>query len=563
MADGVGMQGFFQVLNLIGGLGVFLVGMRIMSDGIQNRAGSRLKTVLHTMTENRFAGLLTGIAVTSLIQSSSATTVLLVSLVNAGLVTLKQSIGVVMGANIGTTLTAWIVSIVGFKFKVASVALPAVAIALPLYFSSRANRRETANILIGFGLLFLGLGFMKDAVPDIKNNPEVLAFLSNWSQWGFWSTLLFVGIGTILTIVVQSSSAAMTITITMAFKGWIDFPVAAAIVLGENIGTTITAFLASLQMNATAKRTARAHMVFNFIGVLWMLILFGPFTRMVDGLVPGNAANPDNIPIHLSMFHTLFNIANSLLLVGFVGPLARLVERTIPDDAETSRRAAYELQLVPDSLPDAVDSNLITIRRELAAMAGEVHDMLLTIMKGAKHPKKFAKAKDDLVNQEQRVDDMQEQMILYFTRANQQSLGGDQSTTIMVEQRVAQELESVADSAFGIGLLIERLHKKNWSFHDKGEAELTEYTSQVLEFLRYNQDYLGMKFETYDLDLAHKMEDGIDKKRDKLRKRSRKTIERGEDVDVKGELIFMDIVRHLEHIGDSSLNISQAIAELP
>ena len=557
------MQGFFQVLNLIGGLGVFLVGMRIMSDGIQNRAGSRLKTVLHTMTENRFAGVLTGVGVTSLIQSSSATTVLLVSLVNAGLVTLKQSIGVVMGANIGTTLTAWIVSIVGFKFKIASVALPAVAIGLPLYFSSRNSRRETANILIGFGLLFLGLGFMKDSVPDIKNNPEVLAFLSDWSQWGFASTLLFVAIGTLLTVVVQSSSAAMTITITMAFKGWIDFPVAAAIVLGENIGTTITAFLASLQMNATAKRTSRAHMVFNLIGVVWMLALFGPFTRLIENIVPGSVADPENIPIHLSMFHTTFNIANTLLLVWFIGPLTQLVQKLVKDDTKASRRGPYELQLVPDNITDAVDSNLITIRRELSVMAGEVYDMVLTIMNNAARPKKFAQVKDDLIHQEQRVDEMQEQMIAYLTRATRQHLGRDQSMTVMMQQRVAHELESVADSAFGIGLLLEKLHKKDWSFHDNGEEELTDYTSQVLDFLRYNQDFLDNRLEEYDLELAQKMEDGIDRMRDKLRKRSRRIIEKDDDVDVKGELIFMDIVRHLEHIGDSSLNISQALVEIP
>ena len=556
------MQGFLQLLNLIGGLGVFLVGMRIMSDGIQNRAGNRLKSVLHTMTENRFAGLLTGVGVTSLIQSSSATTVLLVSLVNAGLITLTQSIGVVMGANIGTTLTAWIVSIVGFKFKIASVALPAVAIGLPMYFSKRTTRRETANIFIGFGLLFLGLGFMKDSVPDIRNNPEILAFLSDWSQWGFASTLLFVAIGSLLTVVVQSSSAAMTITITMAFKGWIDFPVAAAIVLGENIGTTITAFLASIPMNATAKRTARAHMLFNVIGVVWMLIVFQPFIRMVDHLVPGSVADPTHIPIHLSMFHTLFNVANSLLLIGFVGPLARAVERMVKEDSAISRRGPYQLNLVPVNIADSVDSNLITIRRELAVMAGEVYTMLMSVMNAAKNPKKFGKIKDDMVRQEQRVDDMQEQMIDYLTRATRLGLGVDQSVTVAVQQRVAHELESIADSSFGIGLLMDRLFKKGWTFHETGDEELMNYTSQVLDFLSYNQDYLDRKLEDYDIELAHKMEKGIDKMRDKLRKRSRRTIEKDEDVDVKGELIFMDIVRHLEHIGDSSLNISEAIVEL-
>ena len=557
------MKGILQFLNLIGGLGVFLVGMRIMSDGIQKRAGNRLKSVLHTMTENRFAGVLTGVGVTSIIQSSSATTVLLVSLVNAGLVTLKQSIGVIMGANIGTTLTAWIVSIVGFKFKIASVALPAIAVAIPFYFSARTKRREIADILIGFGLLFLGLSFMKDSVPDIKNNPEVLAFLSDWSQWGYGSVLLFVLIGTLLTVVVQSSSAAMTITITMAFKGWITFPVAAAVVLGENLGTTITAYLASLPMNATAKRTARAHMMFNVLGVLWMLVVFIPFTRMVEALVPGDAADPANIPYHLSMFHTLFNISNTVLLVGFVGPISRVVEKMVKDDGVKSSKAPYNLILVPGSLPDAVDSNLITIRRDLATMAGEVSDMLMNVMNGANNPKEFAKSKDDLTFREQRVDDMQEQMMGYLSKCTRQPLGVDQSKTVAAFLRMANELESVADSTYGIGLLLVKLHKKGWTFHDQGDSELIDYTSQVLDFLRYNQDFLDRKLEDYDINLAKSMEAGIDKMRNRLRKRSRKTIERDEDVDVKGELIFMDVVRHLEHIGDSSLNVSEAIEDMP
>jgi len=557
------MRSILQVLNLIGGLGVFLVGMRIMSEGIQNRAGNRLKSVLHTMTDNRFAGVATGVGVTSLIQSSSATTVLLVSLVNAGLVSLRQSLGVIMGANIGTTFTAWIVSIVGFKFRIADVALPAVAVALPLYFSARSKRREIADILIGFGLLFLGLSFMKEAVPDIRSNPEVLAFLADWSGWGYGSILLFVLIGTLLTVVVQSSSAAMTITITMAFKGWISFPVAAAIVLGENIGTTITAFLASLPMSATARRAARAHMVFNVIGVLWMLVLFMPFTRWVDRLIPGRASDPNNIPIHLSMFHTMFNIANTALLIGFVGPLTNLVKWMVRDDEAVSRKAPYELKLVPGRLDDAVDANLITIRRDLALMAGEATDMLMMVMNGTRQPKKFAKKRDDLARREQRVDDMQEQIIAYLTECTSQPLGTDHSRTVASQHRIANELESVADSSYGIGLLVDKLHKKGWQFHEQGDEELVNYTSQVLDFLKYNQDYLDHKLEDYDIDVARNMEDGIDRMRDKLRKRSRKTIERDQDVDVKGELIFMDIIRHLEHIGDNSLNVSEAITEMP
>ena len=311
------------------------------------------------------------------------------------------------------------------------------------------------------------------------------------------------------------------------------------------------------------KRTARAHMMFNVLGVLWMLIVFFPFTRMIEVLVPGDAADPANIPYHLSMFHTLFNISNTVLLIGFVGPMSRIVEKMVKDDGVKSSKAPYNLTLVPGSLPDAVDSNLITIRRDLATMAGEVSDMLMNVMNGANNPKEFAKSKDDLTFREQRVDDMQEQMMGYLTKCTRQPLGVDQSKTVAAFLRIANELESVADSTYGIGLLLVKLHKKSWTFHDQGDLELIDYTSQVLDFLRYNQDFLDRKLEDYDINLANSMEAGIDKMRNRLRKRSRKTIERDEDVDVKGELIFMDVVRHLEHIGDSSLNVSEAIEDMP
>ena len=555
------MKGILQFLELIGGLGVFLVGMRIMSDGVHKRSGTQLQKVLHTMTNNRFAGVLTGLGVTAIIQSSSATTVLLVSLVNAGLITLKQSIGVVMGANIGTTLTAWIVSLIGFKFHISSIALPAIAVGLPLYFSKVPKRRETADILIGFGLLFLGLGFMKESVPDIKNNPEVLSFLQHWASFGYGSILLFVAIGTLLTIVVQSSSAAMAITITMAYNGWIDFQVAAAVVLGENIGTTITAYLASMQLNATAKRTARAHMVFNLIGVLWMLILFIPFTNLMYKIIPADPSDPTTLPVHLSLFHTMFNITNTLLLIGFIDPISRLVEKMVKDDSKPAGREPYRLKLVPENFAEAVDSNLITIRRELGLMAKEAGDMLTTVLDAAGKPDKIEEIHEELSEREQRIDDMQEQIIEYLTECMSFSLGLSQSRIVTSEQRIANELESVADSVYGISLLMRKLYNKGWHIHKKGDQELLDFSVQVLDFIKYNEDYLFGRIEEYDLEKAREMENGIDKMRSKLRKVSRKKIEKSSKVDVKGELIFLDIIRHMEHIGDSCLNISEAIAE--
>ena len=556
------MDGVVQVLDLIGGLGILLIGMRWMSDGIQRRAGNRFRHVLHRLTNNRFAGVATGLGVTSIIQSSSATTVLLVSLVNAGLITLRQSIGVIMGANIGTTLTAWIVSIVGFKLKITNFALPAIAIALPMHFSKSQRLREVADILIGFGFLFLGISLMKDSVPNISSNPQMLAFLQEWSDLGYLSVITFILVGSILTVIVQSSSAAMAITITMAFEGWISFPVAAAIVLGENIGTTVTAFLASLPMGTTAKRAARAHMFFNIIGVIWMLTVFYPFTRLVDLIIPGPASDPENIPLHLSMFHTLFNVINTALLVGFVGPLTRLVERLVPERVVIAGTGGYTLKLVSPNLPDALDSNLITIRGELSAMSVQAAGMLRSLMDVSRDPDRLDKVRDDLAVAEQHLDDMQEEITRFLTQSMRLSVSDSQARAIQASQRIAHELESVADSCYSIGMLFDRLKRKGWHLHDAADDELHAYSGQVLEFLEYNGKALADPDYTVDVSYAIELEKQIDKVRNKLKKRSRRTIERGSDTDVKGELAFIDIVRHLEHVGDYTLNVSQAVSEL-
>ena len=267
---------FYDFLKLIGSLGLFLYGMKIMSEGLQKVAGDRLRGILTAMTTNRVTGVLTGVLITALIQSSSATTVMVVSFVNAGLLTLAESISVIMGANIGTTVTAWIISIFGFKVDTAAFALPLLAIALPLIFSGKSNRKSIGEFIFGFSFLFMGLSYLKANAPDLNANPEMLAFVQNYTDMGFFSVLLFLFIGTILTMIVQASAATMAITLIMCANGWISLELGAALVLGENIGTTITANLAALTANSQAKRAALAHFVFNVFGVIWVLIIFHP-----------------------------------------------------------------------------------------------------------------------------------------------------------------------------------------------------------------------------------------------------------------------------------------------
>ena len=333
---------FFDFLIIIGALGFFIYGMKVMSDGIQKVAGSKMRNILSSMTSNRFLGVTTGFLITALLQSSSATTVMTVSFVNAGLLSLVESIGVIMGANIGTTITAWLISILGFKIKISAIALPIIAVGFPLMFSKKSNIKAWAEVLIGFALLFMGLDELKHAVPDLKQNPGFLSFLADYADKGFISTIIFIGVGTILTLVVQSSSAAMALTLVMCFEGYIPFQLAAAMVLGENIGTTITANLAALVANVHAKRAARAHFIFNVFGVIWMVIAFPFVIELIDkymtiymGMSPLNPEDKSaTVPLGLSIFHTTFNIVNVLLLVGFVPFMAKTATRLVKSKGE-------------------------------------------------------------------------------------------------------------------------------------------------------------------------------------------------------------------------------------
>src|SRR5690554_83237 len=344
---------FLDFLTLVGALGFFIYGMKVMSDGVQKAAGSRLRSILGSMTRNRYLGVFTGFLITCLIQSSSATTVMIVSFANAGLLTLMESIAVIMGANIGTTVSAWLISVFGFKFNISAIALPIIAIGFPMMFSKKAIFRSTAEVFIGFALLFLGLDALKNSIPDLNQNPEVLNFLSEYAGRGIVTTLLFVLVGTLVTIIVQSSSAAMALTLTLLFNDIISYEIAAAMVLGENIGTTITANLAAMVANVHAKRAARAHFIFNLMGVLWMLAFFSYFLDLVDYLwQPLEKIFTTIIPevresqseLKLSLFHTVFNVINTALMVGFIPYIAKIVTLMVPSRGVEDE--AYTLEYI-------------------------------------------------------------------------------------------------------------------------------------------------------------------------------------------------------------------------
>jgi len=543
--------------------------MKVMSEGIQKVAGNRLRSILSYMTQNRFAGVLTGFVTTCMVQSSSATTVMVISFVNAGLLTLVQSIGVIMGANIGTTLTGWLISILGFQFKITNIALPAIGIGLPLIFSKLTKRKNIGEIFVGFGLLFLGLKFLKESVPNIKENPEVLQFLSNYTDLGMISVLIFIVVGVILTIVVQSSSAAMTITITMAYSGWIDFPTACALVLGENIGTTITAYLASLNANYHAKRTARAHMIFNVIGVIWMLIAFKYFIQFVDYLAPNdvpyniNLYNDapeqfQNIPIHLSLFHTMFNIINVLALIWFVPHIASVVKKMVRPTSE-EKKEEYKLEYFSTNVQPTPEIALLEAKKEIVYMSSIINKFLLesldVINNGIKDGSIEKAKKTEIL-----TDQMQVEISNYLAECTKHELSVESAENASDMIRIVNELESVGDSIFNLFLISEKLDRVTLSAEMKDQ--IGKLYNKVNELIDWNHSFLSKDIKSMSVDDLNKSiqyENEIDDMRNKFIETSSDRL--AKDSNVKSELIFIDIIKHLEHIGDFSLNISQALED--
>jgi phosphate:Na+ symporter len=534
--------------------------MRIMSDGLQKAAGNKLQSILNYMTSNRFTAVITGFLITAVIQSSSATTVMVVSFANASLLSLTQSIGVILGANIGTTVTTWIVSLLGFKFKISSIALPIIGLALPLHFSKLKQRRDTAEIMIGFGLLFLGLAYLKSSVPDIQHNPQVLEFLANYTEMGFWSYIIFIGVGTALTVIVQSSSAAMAITVTMAFKGWIDFPIACAIVLGENIGTTITAHLASIGTSANARRAARAHFLFNFIGVIWVLLIFKQFIGFIDYITPfWDSQDSTEIPMKLAMFHTLFNLTNTLLFLPLIGILSKIVLKWVKDKDENNREG-YRLQYISTGIQDTAQLNVLNAQSELDKMAAITESMFLTFLEIYQNPdKKLGDMVQQMQETENLTDQMQEEITSYLIECTKEDLSVIMLENVNAMLRIVNELENIGDSCMKLTYLLQRRYDKKIKLHPKADEEIMEFSEIILEFMAFYKEQMNNQIEKRVLEIAYRLEDKVNFERNKLRKSATRRLQHGGDV--TSELLFMDLLKHFEHIGDNSLNIAQALQQ--
>jgi len=555
----------FDALVLLGSLGFFIYGMKIMSEGIQKAAGTKLRQILGAMTKNRFFGVLTGFFITSLVQSSSATTVMTVSFVNAGLLSLVESAGVMMGANIGTTITAWIVSYFGFKFKIVAIALPIISVGMPMMLLGKQKAKSWGEFLIGFALLFMGLDALKHAVPDLKENPEILSFLATFADGGILTSLMFVFVGTLITIIVQSSSAAMALTLVMCFNGWIPFPVAAAMVLGENIGTTITAELASLVGNVHAKRSARIHSMFNIIGVAWMVILL-PF--VLDGIewfsvkIMGNAnpfENSESIPFALSYFHTFFNLTNVLLLIWFVPFLVKMAIKSVAskgdDDLET------HLEYIGAGLMGTSELSILEAKKEVVKFSeiAERHVKMVHDLLTEKDSKKKSKLYKRIKKYEEITDKIEAEITEYLTKVSSRELSDESSSIVRMMLSIINDLERVGDICYQMSMSIERKEEKKIWFTSDQREQLFELFALVEKALQETTSNLNAEYSKIDLDSAYNRENDINKKRDKIKKIHFKNIESSE-YGFQNGMIYNDLFSSLEKVGDHVINVNEAIA---
>ena len=555
---------FYDFFKLIGSLGLFLYGMKIMSEGLQKVAGDRLRSILTAMTTNRVTGVLTGVLITALIQSSSATTVMVVSFVNAGLLTLAESISVIMGANIGTTVTAWIISIFGFKVDMAAFALPLLAIALPLIFSGKSNRKSIGEFIFGFSFLFMGLSYLKANAPDLNANPEMLAFVQNYTDMGFFSILLFLFIGTILTMIVQASAATMAITLIMCANGWISLELGAALVLGENIGTTITANLAALTANTQAKRAALAHFVFNVFGVIWVLIIFHPFMELVNWVVDTffQSNNPEvAISYKLSAFHSIFNICNVCILIWGV----KLIERTVcalihPKEEDEEPR----LRFITGGMLSTAELSILQARKEIHLFAERTHRMF-GMVQDLMHTEKdddFNKLFSRVEKYENISDNMELEIANYLNQVSEGRLSSESKLQIRAMLREVTEIESIGDSCYNLARTINRKRQTNQDFTEK-QYEHIHFMMKLTDDALAQMIVVVEKPEHQSIDInkSFNIENEINNYRNQLKNQNILDVN-NKEYDYQMGVYYMDIIAECEKLGDYVVNVVEASSDV-
>lgn len=547
------------IFLLIGSLGFLLYGMKLMSDGVQKSAGEKLQRALSMMTGNKFVGLLTGLAITMIIQSSGATTVMVVSFINAGLLTLAQSVGVIFGANIGTTITAWIVSLFGFNFKISAFAIPIFGIGFFMTLLKDSQSKNIGEAIMGFGLLFMGLSGLSDVFkpgsPNSLLNESSLNFMNNVQNWGVASVIIGVIIGIIITALMHSSSAFSAIVITMAYNGVITWPIACSMTLGSNIGSTIDAVMAAFGSSADARRSAVIHVLFNVIGTGLALIFFRPFIDFVVWLTPGH-----NIAIQISMLHTIFKSVNTVILLPLDKQLIRLSTFIIKDDEKADRKN-YHLEFQDSFAKESAAMHIIRVEKEIADMTDVATDMFDRLQIGfSKRNSSFIEDHvDRLASEENYCDQMHEQLIRYVINCQHLSLTDIQRSNLSIMISIVEEIEAMTDQVYACGLLLAKSIEKKMKFQQEDMESLIPYVELARQFLQFIRININKHLNEDKLAMATELEDSIDLYRKNLKKLARKRLEGG--ADVKAELLYLDVVRQIEKIGDHAFTISELLVQ--
>ena len=586
-------------------MALFLYGMKTMSEGLQKLTGNKLRNILSAMTKNRMMGMLTGLMITALIQSSTATTVMVVSFVNAGLLSLVQSIGVIMGANIGTTLTAWIIALFGFgKLSISALSIPLMGISLPLIFSSKSKNKSLGEFIFGFAFLFMGLDLLQNSMPDLQNNPEVLAFLQNFTDRGFVSMLFFLFIGTVLTVIVQSSSATVALTLIMAAKGWIDFPSAAAMVMGENLGTTLTANLAAIPANISAKRAAFAHFIFNVLGLVWLSIVFNYFVELVDNVIGGitpvhpngmqsflstltpeqysqittlskSELSPELAALQstylnyqaatsygLSLFHTLYNICNVAIMIWFVKFYEKICLTVIRPKKGEEEDEEFVLQYISTGMAPTAELSILQAEKEVEVYAQRVKKMFGFVKKSTNmdhHDKKFLKLYNRTEKYEEICDRMEVEIGSYLGKVAEGRLSNQSKERVRDILRGVTEIESIADSSCNIARHLKRKMEADVTFEEIIINNINEMYDLLDKALENMQDLLKKeKITEAELLNSKHIENSINEKRNLLKRENVENLNQNR-YSYQNSIFYMDIISECERMGDYIMNVIESI----
>lgn len=595
--------GFVDLLTLIGSIGLFLYGMKLMSEGLQKAAGDRLRNILAWMTNNRFVGALTGILVTALIQSSSATTVMIVSFVNAGLLSLAQSMAVIMGANVGTTATAWILYLGGFKVNLAAASIPLIAFTIPMLFSKKNSWKSWGEVILGFSFLFMGLDLLNHSVPDLRSNPELFAVIQNYAHMGWWSVLLFAFVGMIVTIIVQSSSVTFAITLVICSKGWISFDMAAALVLGSNIGTCITPLIAAISGNIWAKRAAMGHLMFNVLGSIWVLALYYPFMKLViwlstmgqgdptallsfvdntdpaiinalnDGTLdltnPANqqlastfTANQAYVSFGLSIFHTLFNTINICIMIWLTSLYVKIVTRLIPAKPEEEENESH-LTFITTGLLSTSELSILQARKEIQ-LYGERAQRMFGLVRDLFHEeddKEFTSKFSRIQKYENISDRMEVEIANYLTKVSAGRLSDESKHQVQMKLRVISEIESVADSCYNLARTLQRRKQQPEKFTDEINGNIELMFNLIESGLQNMCNVLGMEhIDNAYVNTAQNIENEINNYRNQLKLQNVIAVNEGY-YDYPTATTYMDTIVECEKMGDYIVNVVEAVAD--